>query len=199
MKQYPEIPGASKAPLGSPCIAFEKYDGSNLRWEWSKKKGWHKFGTRTQLFDHTDPLYGQAIPIFLDTMGDEIARRANAIERGVQRVIVFTEFFGPGSFAGKHIPEGPKELRLFDVNLYKRGLMPPRQFMEEFCDLPYAAQVVYEGNLNRPFIDGVRNGKYPVEEGVVAKGDGWMVKIKTLAYLDKLKKVFGGEFGKYWE
>jgi hypothetical protein len=202
MKQYPEIPGSTHAPLGVPCIAFEKYDGSNLRWEWSRKRGWHKFGTRTQLFDRTDPLYGQAIPIFLGTMGDEIARRSNDIERGVQRVICFTEFFGPGSFAGKHVQDEPKELRLIDMNLYKRGLMDPRLFARSFGDLPWCARVVYQGNLNRPLIEDVRKGVYPVWEGVVAKGDGFMVKIKTLAYLARLKEVFGGraeDFGKYWE
>lgn len=181
MKQYPEIPGSAKAPIGKPCIAFYKYDGSNLRWEWSPKQGWHKFGTRTQLFDHTDPLFGQAIPIFLGTMGDEIVRRAKSIERGVQRVIVFTEFFGPSSFAGKHDEQEPKELRLFDVNLFKRGIMRPRDFVRNFGDLPYAAQVIYDGNLNRQFIEDVRMGLYPVVEGVVAKGEDFMVKIKTYA------------------
>ena len=45
MEQYPHIEGSTKAPIGEPCIAFYKYDGSNLRFEWSPKKGWHKFGT----------------------------------------------------------------------------------------------------------------------------------------------------------
>jgi hypothetical protein len=38
MQQYPSIDGSGKAPLGVPCIAFYKYDGSNLRWEWSPKQ-----------------------------------------------------------------------------------------------------------------------------------------------------------------
>lgn len=57
MQQYPSILGSSKAPLGEPCIAFVKYDGSNLRWEWSPKRGWNKYGTRTQLFNETTPIY----------------------------------------------------------------------------------------------------------------------------------------------
>src|SRR5208337_411515 len=105
MKQYPEIAGSAKAPLGKQCIAFVKYDGSNLRWEWSPKRGWYKFGTRTQMFDASDPLFGQAIPIFLNTMGDEIARRCKEIERGVQSAIVFTEFLGPSTFAGRHVQD----------------------------------------------------------------------------------------------
>ena len=199
MKSYPEIPGSAKAPFGKPCIAFYKYDGSNLRWEWSPKKGWYKFGTRTQLFDASHPLFGQAIPIFLNTMGEEIARRGKALERGVQKIIVFTEFFGPSSFAGLHDEKEPKELRLFDVNLHRRGIMRPRDFVHNFGDLPYAAQVIYEGNLNRQFVEDVRMGLYPVVEGVIAKGDDFMVKIKTYEYLKKLNKVFGAEYRNYWE
>ena len=201
MKQYPEIMGSAKAPLGKPCIAFVKYDGSNLRWEWSSKRGWYKFGTRTQMFDKSNPIFGPAISLFLSSMGDEIARRCKKIERGVQSAIVFTEYFGPHSFAGVHElgDRESMELRLIDVNLYKRGIMRPRDFVRNFGDLPYAAQVVYEGNLNKQFIEDVRNGVYPVWEGVVAKGDDFMVKIKTYAYLKKLNEKFGADYRNYWE
>jgi len=199
MKQYPHIEGAAKAPIGKPCIAFYKYDGSNLRWEWSPKQGWHKFGTRNELFNATNPLFGQAIPIFMSTMADEIVRRCKKVERGVQRINVFTEFFGPSSFAGQHVEAEPKELRLFDVVLFKRGIMPPKQFVDTFGDLPYAAQVIYRGNLNKQFIEDVRMGLYPVNEGVVAKGDDFMVKIKTYAYLKKLNEVYGTAYRDYWE
>ena len=200
MKQYPEIQGSSKAPLGKPCIAFYKYDGSNLRWEWTPKRGWYKFGTRTQLFDRTDPLYGQAIPIFLNTMGDEIVRRSRNLERGVQRVIVFTEFFGDQTFAGKHVENDPTfKLRLIDANLFKRGLMKPRLFVKTFGELPWCAQVIYDGNLNKQFISDVRNGLYPVWEGVVAKGEDFMVKIKTNAYMQKLIEVYKADYRLYWE
>jgi hypothetical protein len=54
--------------------------------------------------------------------------------------------------------------------------------------------------MGRQFINDVRNGAYPVVEGVVAKGDGWMAKIKTLAYLRRLDEAFGREVArKYWE
>lgn len=199
MKTYPEIPGSKKAPLGEQCIAFVKYDGSNLRWEWSPKKGWYKFGTRTRLFDESDEIFGRAIPLFQDTIGPEIARRIKDIERGVQSAIVFTEYFGPNNFTGLHKPEDEMELKLFDVNLYKRGIMPARQFVKNFSDLPFAAEVVYEGNLTKPFIDDVRNGVYNVVEGVIAKGDDWMCKIKTDAYLTKLKAIYRDGWQNFWE
>jgi hypothetical protein len=59
--------------------------------------------------------------------------------------------------------------------------------------------VVYDGNLNKQFIADVREGKYPVVEGVVAKGDDFMVKIKTAAYFTKLNQVYGTEYRNYWE
>jgi hypothetical protein len=199
MKQYPEIMGSAKAPLGKPCIAFYKYDGSNLRWGWAPKRGWYKFGTRTQMFDASHELFGQAIPIFQDILGPQIVLRARDWEKGVQRIIAYTEFFGPGSFAGRHVQDAPKTLRLIDVELYKRGIMKPRDFVKCFGDMSDIAAVVYEGNLNKQFIDDVRNGVYPVWEGVVAKGDDWMCKIKTLAYRKKLNEVYGADWRNYWE
>lgn len=198
MKEYPTIPGSGRAPLGKPCIAFVKYDGNNLRWEWSAKRGWYKSGTRTQLFDATHPIYGQAVALFQGDVGDEIIRRSKAVQRGIQRIVVFTEFFGPGTFAGIHIEGEPKEVRLFDVDLGD-GLIRPRDFVRWYGDLSCAAQVVYEGNLNRQFIEAVRRGEYPGYEGVVAKGDGFMVKIKTEAYMARLMEVYGTSWRNYWE
>jgi hypothetical protein len=191
--------GSSKAPLGKPCIAFYKYDGSNLRWEWSPKQGWHKFGTRHELFDATNPIFGQAIPIFLNTMADEIVERVKNIDKKIHRITAFTEFFGPSSFAGKHEPNEPKELKLFDVYLFRQGMMLPKEFVKTFGNLPYSAKVVYEGNLNKQFIDDVRNGKYPVVEGVVAKGNDFSIKIKTNSYFQKLNEVYGTNYRLYWE
>jgi hypothetical protein len=77
--------------------------------------------------------------------------------------------------------------------------MKPRQFVKNFGDLPFTAEVVYEGNLNQQFIDDVRNGVYNVNEGVVAKGDNFMTKIKTNAYLAKLKSIYRDGWQNYWE
>jgi hypothetical protein len=199
MQQYPSIEGSSKAPLGVPCIAFYKYDGSNLRWEWNPKKGWFKFGTRTQLFDASHEVFGKAIPIFLNGMADEVLRRVKDFDRNVQRITAFTEYFGPNSFAGQHVATDEMELRLIDTYLFKKGLMNPKDFVKVFGDMPQVAEIVYEGNLNQQFIDEVRAGKYPVWEGVVAKGDDFVVKIKTDAYFKKLNEVYGTQYRLYWE
>jgi len=200
MEQYPEMPGAKKAPLGEKCIAFYKYDGSNLRWEWSRKRGWHKFGTRTELFAPEHPLWGQAVPLF-EAIGDDIAERVQSDKRfrSIERITAFTEFLGASSFAGTHDEKEPKELKLFDVYLFKQGIMSPRWFVDQFSDAPYAAQVIYEGNLNMEFIRGVRSGQYPVWEGVVAKGEDFRIKIKTEAYMLKLKEVYGLNWERFAE
>ena len=196
MLQYPSIVGSKYAPLGKECIAFYKYDGSNLRWEYSPKKGWNKFGTRRQMFDANTPLYNQAIPLFMDEIGPVIEQEVkHYFGRKVERITAFTEFFGPSSFAGSHEFGEEKELRLFDVFVFKQGFIPPRQFKKLFSHREWGAQVVYEGNLNASFIQDVREGKYDVVEGVICKGADFTVKIKTIEYLDKLK----GKFEERWE
>ena len=47
---YPKIPGSKNSPF-KRCIAFEKYDGTNLHWVWEYELGWYGFGTRRDRFD----------------------------------------------------------------------------------------------------------------------------------------------------
>ena len=65
------------------------------------------------------------------------------------------------------------------------------------------SKVLYEGNMNTSFVEDVRIGKYDVTEGVVCKGinqkKSWMAKVKTYAYLERLKSQFKDEWEKYWE
>jgi len=204
MKEYPSIEGPL-GDFGKPCIAFYKYDGSNLRFEWTPKKGWNKFGTRTRLFDHTDPVFGPAIKLFLDTQAEGVEKVIQDTKeyRNNERVTAYCEFFGPKSFAGIHDLEpdnDPKELVLFDINFHKKGILGPRDFVKHFGHLK-SAQVVYEGNFNQELIEAVRTRTLPVWEGVIAKGgsghDLWMRKVKSNDYLEKLKAVFRGEWEKY--
>lgn len=187
MLQYPTIVGWKKAPIGKPCVAFNKYDGSNLRWEYSPKQGWNKYGTRRCMFDKDTPLYNQAIELFQDQMAQTIVDTVNHIHgRKVERITAFTEFFGPSSFAGFHEQDEAKQLKLFDVFVFKKGFIAPKQFAKQFGRHNWTAEVVYEGNMSREFIDDVRSGKYPVYEGVICKGDGWSSKIKTIEFLNRL-------------
>ncbi len=203
METYPSIKGPSKAPK-QPCIAFYKYDGSNLRFEWTKKTGWCKYGTRKQMIDHTHNQFGEAIGIFHNTLADPLEKIFRDNYRDSQKVTVFAEYFGENSFAGQHEDEEHK-LVLIDTKIYKKGFISPREFLKNFCkplgDL--AAQVVYDGNMNAEFVQNVRDNKYDLFEGVVCKGGSghklWRCKIKTDEYRTKLINHFGHRWHEFWE
>lgn len=199
MLQYPSISGSSKAPLGKPCHAFYKYDGSNLRWEWNPKQGWNKFGTRRHLFDETDTTFAPAIPIFFEKIADDLVYRVKQYTKNPQRITAFTEFFGKKSFAGSHEPDDPKTLKLFDVFIFQKGFIKPKDFIDVFDGTDYAAEVVYEGLLNKKFIMDVRKGKYPVFEGVICKGNDWSVKIKTAEYFERLRHKYDSRWTEFAE
>ena len=199
MKAYPSIPGSRNAPV-APCVGFRKFDGSQIRCEWSRKRGWHKFGTRRRLFDATDPEYGKAIETFLNKYGESVPKAlVDDLGRNkVEKLIAFGEFFGPSSFAGRHNFEEEQDVVLFDVSIHKRGFVLPSDFVRLLGDLG-TAPVVYEGPFDQAFIEAVRNGEYVGQsEGVVAKGTlpgkkgkeqhgFWMRKIKTNWWLNELK------------
>lgn len=201
MLAYPSIPGWKQSKgIGKPCLAFYKYDGSNIRFEWSPKRSWYKFGSRTQLIDRNTEQFKGAIEAFEATMADDIVKMIQKDEgRKVERIVAFAEYFGKSSFAGWHDPAEPKDLVLIDVSVYKQGFMEARRFLNLFGDQPWAAKLIYEGNMNHEFIESVRHGNYPVYEGVVCKGDGWNAKIKTFEYINRLKNRFGDEWEKYGE
>ena len=214
MLLYPKIPGSRNAPDGR-CIAFEKYDGTNLHWDWDRDFGWHAFGTRRDEFNLTEAGIGefarkhahlsQCVGVFQNTLAGGLERifRDHPGYAEYQSIKAFAEFLGPNSFAGLHREDDAKELRLFDVQTEPFGMIGPAQFVADFGHLPIA-RVVYEGRLTGKFAEDVRNGKYGVTEGVICKGgtggpDLWMVKIKTSAYLERLKRAFADRWEDYWE
>lgn len=207
MKSYPSIPSVNNVGVhGEFCTAFYKYDGSNLRFEWTRKRGWHKFGTRNRLFDRTDVDFGSAIDTFLEHTGPEMEQifKKEKDFRNAEQVIAFAEFVGPNSFAGRHDPADKKEVILFDVNIHKQGFMDPKSFYETFEPHVRTADVVYRGPLSAEFEKQVREGIIPgLNEGVVCKGgyghDLWMCKIKTNSYLEKLKERYKDSWKDYWE
>jgi hypothetical protein len=115
----------------------------------------------------------------------------------VERITAFTEFYGASSFAGAHDETEPKKLVLFDVSVYKKGIIPANQFVKMFDRHDWCADVVYTGPMTQKFVDDVRHGAYPVFEGVVCKGDDWTAKIKTFAYINQLKQRYGNEWTKH--
>lgn len=205
------MPGSGAAPL-ERCTAFEKYDGTNLHWVWECELGWHAFGTRRDRFDldetgiaefsEAHPGLEEAAPRFIESLAKPLA--AVFQSQGFydsNEIIVFTEFFGPNSFAGKHKSSDDKTLVLFDVQV-SDGFLAPDIFVNDFKTLPIA-RVVYQGKLTGKFAVDVQEGRFDVTEGVVCKGGAtgsvWMVKIKTNAYRRRLKESFAGDWENYWE
>lgn len=198
MFEYPSILSWNEIVKGKPCIAFDKLDGNNIRYGWTRKKGFHKFGTRRNRIDENNEMYGEAITLFMDkySKGLEKEFKRNKRYRSYGEFIVFCEYYGLNSFAGQHDPRDKKDVVLFDVYIPKVGFVKPKDFIKDFGHLGIP-EVIYEGNLNQDFINDVKEGKYAVREGVVCKGVHnnklWMGKIKTNDWLEEVKAMYGQE------
>ena len=201
MKAYPSIPRDFRE---FDAYVFDKLDGSNIRCEWSRKQKWHKFGTRTQMIDQSSDKYGSAIPLFLSSIAEGVEKAA--VDNRWDSVVAFSEFFGQSSIAGMHKEDEDKQIVLFDVSVYKYGILGPKLFLKYFGENPNIPTPNFIGQhkWNRSFINQVF--KNEVEgvtfEGVVGKaGDGKnhnliMRKAKTNNWIEKVKSIFNSEEAK---
>jgi hypothetical protein len=184
-----------------PIYAIAKYDGSQIRAEWSRKqKAFTKFGSKNVLLGPDHPVLGSAIEL-VQTKYEKSLTDIFLKER-LEDPVCFFEFFGPQSFAGRHAPDDKKDVVLFDVNVYKKGIMYPKEFYKNFglLDTP---PVLYCGNANLEFEKLVRDSTLPEMplEGVICKSQiplkkGYpphMFKIKSNAWLNKLKEFCNGD------
>jgi hypothetical protein len=205
---YRKIPDAFNCPLRH-CIAFEKYDGTNLHWVLTPQFGWIDYGTRrdrfpfnlegTKKFEHAHPELAGVANLW--DLGGKLETFLVATYPSANEVIVFTEYLGPNSFSGMHQPGDTMQLVIFDVQV-DGALLPPEEFVNKFKDFNIA-RVVFKGKYSGQLFRDVRAGKYDVKEGVVVKGmvkdQIHMAKIKTRAYLGRLKELFGEDWQEYWE
>jgi hypothetical protein len=199
MKSYSSIPHWNKGLFGEKSIFFDKIDGTSMRFEWNKKSGFYKFGTKNVMIDQKDINFGEGVGIFLEKYNEDLSRIFMDKYKNILSVVVFAEYFGENSFAGQHINSDKKDVCLFDVSLYKKGMISPYEFVDNFgkLDIP---NIIYEGLYNMDTISDIRKNKYKLSEGVVCKGvtktkkDGtqiWMSKIKTNEWLEKVREKFG--------
>ena len=197
MKAYPEIP--SNYHYGLTVYAFDKLDGSNIRVEWHRKRGFHKFGTRTRLLDPSEKPLGEAVELFnSEYWKDFLLECMNATfskKKMPQEATFYFEFHGPKSFAGNHVDE-KHFLTLIDVNIYKKGFIDPKILITEPWIQRGAAHLYY-GNIGKDLIDKVKNSTLErmTFEGIVCKSGAEhkrkMVKFKSAAWLEKLKNFCG--------
>jgi hypothetical protein len=192
MIEYPVIQRGIRR--SEQIYAFDKIDGSNVRAEWSKKRGFYKFGTRKRLMDETDPKFGKAKALILEKYAEDL--ESIFIKERQQKAVAFFEFHGPNSFAGYHNEDDDHTVTLFDV-AYQHGILEPKDFIKKFgkLDVP---PVLWVGNANSVLIDLVKTGQLEgmTFEGVVCKGKyispGYplMFKIKNEEWIQKLKENY---------
>ena len=203
MKAYPSI--TTKIDFSQTYHIFDKYDGSNIRAEWSPKQGFYKFGSRTQLLIPDQANLYSSIEVFKNLHAEELAVRFTKAK--YERAIVFFEWVGPNSFAGSH-PD-PIELMepiLIDIDVYKKGFMPPERFVDFTVGLK-AAKLLHQGRIDEDFFQSVRNRTLEGMsfEGVIGKRKDidkgscqpTMFKVKSNDWLDKLKTICNGDEALY--
>lgn len=198
MKAYPSV--STAVDLSLHYCVFDKLDGSNLRAEWTPKRGFYKFGSRTQLLTPDQaPLWpAQARITALE------ARLRPALSRlKADRVVCFFEWFGPQSFAGSHPdPADAMDLALLDVDVFKQGRLPPDAVVALAADAGVRTPtLLHRGRIDDGFLQDVRQGRLPgvTFEGVVGKsqaidrreGGPLMFKHKAQAWLDRLREACG--------
>lgn len=198
MKSYHSILEDYENYYGESCLAYYKYDGTNMRFLWTAKNGWCRFGTRNTLIDRNTLLYSQAIDVFDQKYKEYLTWmiKNDQLFKGAKEVLAFAEFFGPNSFAGQHKLADKKELMLIDVNISTKGFIDPFTFRDKFKGID-AAKVIYEGEFDADFAhtirhQGLNTDRQPLFEGSVIKGGAkhklWMVKVKNKHYIDELTR-----------
>ena len=198
MKSYPSIEYHNKGKFGQTCFAFDKIDGSSFRAQFNHKRGFYKFGTRNTIIDKNNNDFADAIDIFLNKYSESLSKIFFTKEfRNSQDFIVYGEYYGENSFAGRHRMSDKKDIIIFDINQYKKGFLPPLDFIDKFGHTGIPS-IIYHGEYNNELIDGVRENKYNLSEGVICKGCSqkniWMSKIKTKNWLSRVKELHGEKY-----
>jgi len=198
MKSYPSIPRSTgQSFVEFDAFVFDKLDGSNLRFQWSRKAGWYKFGTRTRLFDARDPDFSEALPLFALEFAEPLEGIAR--QQRWEQLTVFAEFYGADSFAGIHQAGDSKQLSIIDVAPYGKGLLPPRDFLKLIATQVATPTFLGKIRWTRGFVERVRAGEVSdiTFEGVVGKAEGRqglvMAKAKTQAWLDRVRALYSHE------
>ena len=194
MKSYHKLYYYNDDVIGKKCWAFDKLDGQNMRFEGTLKRGFYKFGSRNQMISEKDPDFGVGVNLFMEKYNDEILKiLSTKIKDKGLKFTAFAELVGPNSFCGKHHPEDELDLILFDIWIFKSGWIHPINLIDDFGHLGIP-NLIYTGELNSDLINNIHDNKFNLTEGVIAKGDNFMVKIKTKEWLSKVKLKLGERF-----
>lgn len=202
MKTYHTIEKNVYDYIGHHVFGFDKIDGSNFRAEWNRKlskknpftNGFGKFGTRTEIIRNSP--FGEAIGIFLDKYSEPLNKifNDNKVFRGIDIITVYGEFIGENSFAGQHDWTEKHDLVIFDMFLYKKDFLKPRDFIDIFGHLGIP-KLVIQGILDENIVKDIVSNVYRLKEGLVLKGvienKVFMVKVKTQDWINRIREKYG--------
>lgn len=202
MKSYPSI--STHVDMSLSYWVFDKLDGSNIRAEWSPKRGFYKFGSRTQLL--TQDQVGLWPSVARIQGLDDLSKQLVGLR--AERAVCFFEWFGPSSFAGRHTdPEEHMRLALLDIDVYKRGFLAPDRVLQiaqsSGVDTP---ALLHVGTLNTQLLERVRSRTLPgmTFEGIIGKTPqakatqpAVMFKYKSQAWYDRLRELCAGDQGMF--
>jgi len=173
---------------GLPIYAFDKLDGSNLRFEWSKKRGFYKSGSRNVMIDEKHEQFGKGVRIFKEKYEEHLSKVFSSKKyRDVLSFVCYAEFLGKKSSFGQHeFDSDVFDVVLFDIDRYKKGFIHPRDFVDDFghTGIP---RLVYTGNLTKEFVQRVKNNEFDLSEGVICKGKVETKKGRDTLYYCKIK------------
>ena len=194
MKSYHKLYYYDESVIDKDCWAFDKLDGQNMRFEGNLKRGFYKFGSRTQMVPKNDEQFGIGVNIFLNKYHDQLIKiLSDQIRDKSTKITAFAELVGENSFCGKHNPNDELDLILFDIWIYKKGWVTPQKFIDDYGHLGIP-NLIYRGKLTDHFISDVQEDKFLLKEGVIAKGNDFMVKVKTKKWLTEVRNKLGEKY-----
>jgi hypothetical protein len=211
MDQYPPIPGSTGTVFREfDAHLFDKLDGVNLRWEWRAGKGWTKSGTRTRLFDASDPDFGPAIALFAAELANPLERIAGKLRW--RSLLVFTEYYGPHSFVGLTPAGDPMSLAVFDAAPDGGDLLGPTDFRRAFEGRVLTPAYLGYERWTRGLVERIRAGGLAgiTFEGVVGKAAASiterragrdrfgliLAKAKTQSWMNKVRALHDPEIAR---
>lgn len=192
MQQYPSID--KQIIKGQDYYIFDKLDGSNIRVEFSVKKGFDKFGTRKKLMSDDSGILNQSKDLILKNE-DIILNifKKNKWQAGT----LFFEFYGPNSFAGFHEELDDFKVSLIDAHINNKGYLEPKEYLKAFEDKIEISPLLHVGKLNSSTIEKIQNGTLEgmTFEGIIGKAflknKHIRCKVKNKQWIDKLKNRYG--------
>ena len=192
MKEYSSIESCP-GPLSGNWYVFDKLDGSNIRIEVTKK-GIIKFGKRNGLLDDSYPILKRSIDL-IKAQEEALMKVFNKIR--AEKLTCYFEFYGPSSFAGWHNENELQTCTLIDIDIYKKGLIAPKEFVSITNGVIDTARLLYIGNITKPILDEISNGTLEgmTFEGVIMKGpinkykQPQYYKWKNVNWFEKLKPL----------